>query len=89
VTNAWQGGFTAAVNVTAGSAAIHSWTVTMTLPSGAAITNLWNGLNTGTSGTVSVANASYNGALGAGQSTSFGFQANGSGTGATVTCRAT
>ncbi len=75
--------------MTAGSAPITGWRVTLTLPSGASISNLWNGLNTGTSGAVTVTNASYNGVLGGGQSTSFGFQATGSGTGATVTCTAT
>ena len=57
-------------------------------PSGVAVTNLWNGTATGASGTVPVSNAAYNGALGAGQSTSFGFQASGTGTGTTVTCTA-
>jgi len=87
VVSAWQGGFTANVNVTA-SAAINGWKVTMTLPSGAAIASLWGGVNTGTSGTVTVANASYNGKVSAGQSTSFGFQGTGTGTGATASCAA-
>jgi GT2 family glycosyltransferase len=38
------------------------------------------------SGTVTASNASYNGSLGAGQSTSFGFQANGAPNGITVSC---
>ncbi len=86
--SAWSGGFVATVTVTAGSTAIKAWKVTMTLPSGVAVTNLWNGTATGASGTVPVSNAAYNGALGAGQSTSFGFQASGTGTGTTVTCTA-
>jgi endoglucanase len=88
VTNAWTGGFNATVTVTAGSTAIAGWTVTLTLPSGAAVTSLWNGVNTGTSGAVRVTNASYNGALGSAQSTSFGFQGTGSSTGTTVSCAA-
>jgi endo-1,4-beta-xylanase len=36
-----------------------------------------------------VTNASYNGQLGAGQSTSFGFQANGSASGITASCTPT
>jgi hypothetical protein len=88
VASAWSGGFVANVNVTAGSAPVNGWRVTMNLPGGTAITNLWNGVNTGTSGTVPVANASHNGRLGAGQATSFGFQANGSGSGVTVSCAA-
>ena len=76
------------VTVTAGSAAITGWKVTLNLPSGTAITNLWSGVNTGTTGTVPVVNASYNGAIAAGQSTLFGFQANGPGTGVTASCAA-
>ncbi len=86
VGSSWSGGFVANVAVTAGTAPISGWTVAMTLPGGTSVTNLWGGVNTGTSGTVRVANASYNGSLGAGASTSFGFQASGSGTGVSVTC---
>ncbi|NLT55354.1 MAG: rhamnogalacturonan lyase [Actinomycetales bacterium] len=88
VASSWPGGFVANVNVTAGSSAITGWRVTMTLPSGAAISNIWNGVNSGTSGTVTVTNQNYNGSLGAGQSTSFGFQGTGTGSGATVSCTA-
>ena len=76
------------VDVQAGSAAINGWRVTLTLPSGATITNVWNGVNTGTSGTVQVTNAAYNGSLGAGVTTSFGLQGGGSGTPVTATCAA-
>jgi len=75
VSNSWQGGFNGAVNVTAGSSAINGWTVHLTLPSGVTIQSLWNGTNSGTSGAITVKNASYNGGLGAGASTSFGFTA--------------
>jgi cellulase/cellobiase CelA1 len=89
VANSWDGGFIASVNVTAGSAAITGWRVTLTLPNGTAITNLWGGVNTGTTGTVQVANQSYNGSVGAGQTTNFGFQGSGPGSGVTATCTAT
>ncbi|HEU5355880.1 MAG TPA: cellulose binding domain-containing protein [Actinocrinis sp.] len=82
--NQWQGGFTASVNVTAGTSAIHSWTVTIKLPSGAAVTNAWNASTSG-SGTVKFANVGYNGSVGAGQTTNFGFQGTGTGQGMTVT----
>ena len=75
--------------MTAGGSGVNGWRVSMTLPSGTTITNLWNGVNTGISGIVQVADAGYNGKLAAGQSTSFGFQANGSGTGVTVSCTPT
>ena len=89
VQSQWPGGFVANVNVTAGSSAINGWRVTMTLPSGAAVNNMWNGVNSGTSGTVTVTNQSYNGRLGAGQTTNFGFVGTGTGAGATVSCTAT
>ena len=85
VSSAWNGGFVAAVRVTA-SAAISGWKVTLTLPSGTAVANAWNGVASGTTGTVTVTNASYNGALAAGQGTDFGFQGTGSATGITASC---
>ncbi|MDG4832562.1 cellulose binding domain-containing protein [Solwaraspora sp. WMMD1047] len=86
--NQWNGGFVATVRVTAGSAPVAGWTVTMTLPSGASVTNAWNASRSGSTGTVQFTNVSYNGAIGAGQSTEFGFQGTGSGSGMTPTCSA-
>ncbi|MGW5014818.1 glycoside hydrolase family 6 protein [Micromonospora chalcea] len=86
--NQWNGGFTASVNVTAGSASINGWTVTVALPGGAAITGTWNAQASGTSGTVRFTNVGYNGQVGAGQTTNFGFQGTGTGQGATATCAA-
>ncbi|WFE99653.1 cellulose binding domain-containing protein [Micromonospora sp. WMMD964] len=86
VQDQWNGGFVANVSVTAGTAALTGWRVTLTLPSGAAVTSLWNGVASGSSGTVTVANQSYNGRLAAGQGTSFGFQGTGNGSGTTATC---
>ncbi|MBR7834442.1 glycoside hydrolase family 11 protein [Actinospica durhamensis] len=76
-TSSWTGGFNGQVTVTAGSAAISGWTVKLTLASGQTISSLWNGTNSGTSGAISVANASFNGSLAAGASTSFGYTASG------------
>ena len=84
--SSWPGGFVANITVTAGSSAISGWRVTMTLPSGASVNNLWNGTASGTTGTVTVSNAPYNGQLSAGQSASFGFVGGGTGSGATVSC---
>ncbi|GAA2863697.1 beta-xylanase [Actinoplanes cyaneus] len=79
LTNSWNGGFQGEVTVANnGSAPLSGWTVRLTLAGGQTIANVWNGVNTGTSGTVSVRNADYNGTLGANASTSFGFLANGS-----------
>ncbi|WP_158839500.1 endo-1,4-beta-xylanase [Saccharothrix deserti] len=86
--NSWTGGFTATVKVTAGSSAINGWTVTLTLPSGSTVTNAWNADRSGNSGTIQWRNVSYNGRVAAGQSTEFGFQGNGVGTGMTPTCSA-
>ncbi|MBY8871667.1 glycoside hydrolase family 6 protein [Micromonospora sp. PLK6-60] len=86
--NQWSGGFTASVNVTAGSAAINGWTVTITLPGGTAITGTWNAQASGSSGTVRFTNVGYNGQVAAGQTTNFGFQGTGNGPGATATCAA-
>ena len=81
VSSSWQGGFNAAVTVkNNGSSTLNGWTVHMTLPSGTSIVSLWNGTNTGTSGAVTVKNASFNGSLGGGASTSFGYTGSGSST---------
>ena len=85
VSSAWTGGFVAGVTVTA-SSALSGWKVTLTLPSGTAVSSVWGGTSSGTSGTVSVTNASYNGAVAAGASTTFGLQGTGVGTGVTAAC---
>ncbi|MCW6011272.1 cellulose-binding domain-containing protein, partial [Micromonospora sp. CPCC 205371] len=56
------------------------WQVTWALPAGQSVTQLWNGGYTVASGTVTVTNASWNGALGAGATATFGLT--GSATGA-------
>ncbi|SCL13652.1 endo-1,4-beta-xylanase (glycosyl hydrolase family 10) [Micromonospora nigra] len=86
--NQWNGGFVATVRVTAGSSSINGWVVTVTLPGGANITNTWNATNSGTSGSVTLRNVSYNGRVSAGTSTEFGFQGTGTGPTGTPTCTA-
>ncbi|MBM0260523.1 cellulose binding domain-containing protein, partial [Micromonospora sp. 4G55] len=86
--DSWTGGFVATVRVTAGSSAVSGWTVGLTLPAGAAVTNSWNAQPSGTSGSLTFRNVSYNGQLGAGASTTFGFQGTGVGPSATPTCSA-
>ncbi|WP_326551857.1 GDSL-type esterase/lipase family protein [Micromonospora sp. NBC_01813] len=86
--NQWNGGFVATVRVTAGSAGTNSWTVGMTLPGGATVTNAWNADRSGNSGAVQFRNVSYNGRIAAGQSTEFGFQGTGSGSGIAPSCTA-
>ncbi|MEU1246903.1 endo-1,4-beta-xylanase [Micromonospora arida] len=86
--NSWNGGFVATVKVTAGSAGTSGWNVAVTLASGASVTNTWSATASGSTGTVRFANVDYNGRLGAGQVTEFGFQGTGSGAGITPTCTA-
>ncbi|MFI2710763.1 endo-1,4-beta-xylanase [Micromonospora sp. NPDC018662] len=86
--NSWTGGFVATVKVTAGSGGTRGWTVSVPLPGGASVTNTWSATASGSTGTVRFANVDYNGQLGAGQSTEFGFQGNGSASGLTPTCAA-
>ncbi|GAA5191083.1 glycoside hydrolase family 11 protein [Rugosimonospora acidiphila] len=80
VVSSWTGGFQANVVVAnSGSSTLNGWTVHLPLAGGQSITSLWNGVNSGTSGAVTVKNASYNGTIGAGASTSFGYTGNGDG----------
>ncbi|MFG1653096.1 endo-1,4-beta-xylanase [Micromonospora sp. NPDC049275] len=86
--NSWNGGFVATVKVTAGSTALRGWTVRVTLPSGAAVTNTWSAQASGSSGAVDFRNVDYNGQVGAGASTEFGFQGTGASPSGTPTCTA-
>ncbi|MFC4110899.1 cellulose binding domain-containing protein, partial [Micromonospora zhanjiangensis] len=83
----WQGGFQATVTVTAGSAAISGWTVTWTWANGQTISQSWNATVSTSGSTVTARNVSYNGALGAGASTQFGFLGSVNGTNTTPTLR--
>ena len=76
VQSQWQNGYVVQpVTVTnTGTSPVSGWRVTFTLPSGHAIVGSWNATLSGTSGTITATNMSYNGNLGAGASTSFGFQ---------------
>jgi endo-1,4-beta-xylanase len=73
VTNQWSGGFGANVTVTNLGDAINGWRLTWSFTAGQTITQLWNGSVTQSGAQVTVVNASYNGALGTGANTAFGF----------------
>ncbi|GGO24032.1 chitin-binding protein [Microbispora rosea subsp. aerata] len=89
VTNSWGGGYQGEVTVKAGSSSISGWTVRWTQPSGSTITQVWNGTLSQSGSEISVRNVSYNGSLGAGASTTFGFLADGTSSGTpTLTCSA-
>jgi hypothetical protein len=89
VTSSWQGGFQATVTVTAGAAPVAGWAATWTLPAGTSVNQAWNGALSVTGSSVTVRNASYNGSLGAGASTSFGYTATGPAGAPAVSCTAT
>jgi endo-1,4-beta-xylanase len=80
VQNSWDGGFVAAVTVTAGSSAISGWTVEVAVQNGTSITSVWNGTRSGSS----ISNVTWNGSLKAGGSTEFGLQGTGPSSGVAV-----
>jgi hypothetical protein len=71
-----------------GTAPIAGWQVTWALPAGQSVTQLWNGGYTVASGTVTVTNANWNGALAAGATATFGLtgSATAAPTSPTATC---
>ena len=86
-TNSWSGGFQGGVTVKAGSAAISSWTVKFTFPTGQTVTQLWNGALTQSGNSETVKNLSYNGQTPAGGTQTFGFTGAGNAPGAfSLTC---
>ncbi|MEW1958671.1 cellulose binding domain-containing protein [Kineococcus sp. NPDC059986] len=87
--SAWGAGAVQTVTVANGPEARTGWTTVATLPAGQTVTNLWNGTWTQSGRTLTVKNASYNGSLAAGATTTFGYQLSATGstaTPATVTC---
>ncbi|PBC76102.1 endo-1,4-beta-xylanase (glycosyl hydrolase family 10) [Streptomyces sp. TLI_235] len=80
LTQSWNGGFNGQVTVRAGSTAITTWTVTVTVTPPQKVSATWNGSPSwdGT-GNVMTMKPNGNGSLAAGASTSFGFtvQSNG------------
>ncbi|MFD0903916.1 lytic polysaccharide monooxygenase [Actinomadura sediminis] len=74
--SSWNGGFQGEVTVTnTGTLPVNGWTVHFTLAGGATIGSLWSGSHTQTGADVTVTNASWNGSLAPGASTTFGFTA--------------
>lgn len=77
--NSWSGGYQGEVTVTNNTTStLGGWSVGLTLAAGQSITNLWNGQGTGTSGSVTVRNTAWNGAVAAGATLTFGFTVSGS-----------
>jgi hypothetical protein len=86
----WADGFQGEVAVTAGSRPITSWTVTLTFADGQKVSQAWNATLSTSGSTVTARNVSYNGTLGAGAGTTFGFLGSWSGSNSppTLTCSA-
>ena len=83
VTNEWNGGHNANMTVNAGQA-LTGWTVEFDSP--AEIVNIWNAQITSHVGThYVISNMPYNAQVASGQSTTFGYQANGTSAAATPT----
>jgi hypothetical protein len=76
------------VTVTAGTGGLTGWRVSWTFANGQAITQIWGGRNAPSGTTQNVSNETWNGNLGAGASTTFGFLAswNGTNSAPTPTC---
>jgi hypothetical protein len=78
VTSTWNGGYQLAVTVTnTGTGAITGWQSSLSVPSGQQITNSWNATVTQSAQEITATNASYNGALAQGASTTWGVVING------------
>ncbi|NUU16103.1 cellulase family glycosylhydrolase [Cellulomonas humilata] len=90
VSNTWPGGYQAAVTVKAGTAMISSWKTAFALPSGGSVQSGWSGTYTQSGTTVTVSNAAWNGLLGAGGNTTYGFVGGGTAPSSTtaVSCTA-
>jgi hypothetical protein len=79
VTNTWQGGFGAAVDVTNVGDPINGWELRWSFAAGQTVTQLWNGVVSQSGAAVTVTDAGYNAAIVTNGTVSFGF--NGAATG--------
>ncbi|MFV2107660.1 cellulose-binding domain-containing protein [Micromonospora sp. LOL_015] len=73
VASQWPGGFTASVAVTNLGDPVSSWTLTWSYGNGQQITQAWNATVSQSGGQITARNASYNGNIATGATTSFGF----------------
>ena len=81
VTNSWNGGFTGAIRITnKGTVAVSGWAANWKYSGTNRITSTWNATLSGSNPYTAI-NVNYNGSLGVGQTTEFGFQANSNGGG--------
>ncbi|MGI5242398.1 cellulose binding domain-containing protein [Dactylosporangium sp. CA-139066] len=73
VTNQWQGGFGANVDITNLGDPVNGWALTWTYASGQAVTQAWNATVTQTGTSVRATDAGHNAAIATGGTVSFGF----------------
>nr|WP_328822193.1 family 43 glycosylhydrolase [Micromonospora rubida] len=73
VVNTWQGGFEGRLTITNGPVPVTGWRVSFTFPSGQTVSQTWNGTYSQQGNQVTVTNASYNGQLAAGATTTVGY----------------
>ncbi len=73
VTSQWPGGFGANVTITNLGSPVTGWTLSWAFAAGQSVQQLWNGSYTQSGANVTVTNAPYNGSLGTGAGTTFGF----------------
>jgi hypothetical protein len=82
VTNDWSTGFQGSIDITNDGAAVSSWTLGFTFPGNQRVSSGWNGTWAQSGANATVTNASWNGALGTGNSVTLGFTATYSGSNA-------
>jgi endoglucanase len=73
--NVWSGGFTAEIRITNRGSAVTSWTLTFTVGSTVRLTSGWSGTWSQSGSQITARNATWNGSLATGATTSVGFQA--------------
>ena len=89
IVHPWPGGFQAEVSVAnTGTAPLAGWTVTGALAAGQAVTQSWNAAVTTDGGTLTARNLAYNGSVGRGAATTYGFVGSGPATAPALSCAA-
>ena len=73
ISSQWSGGFGVNVSVKNLGDPVSGWTLTWSFGAGQQVTQAWNAAVTQSGSNVTAKSASYNGSLGTGGSTSFGF----------------
>ncbi|MBO3083404.1 cellulase family glycosylhydrolase [Cellulomonas fengjieae] len=86
VSNTWPGGYQASVTVRAGATMISGWKTALTLPAGGTVQSGWSGTYTQSGTALTVSNAAWNGLLGAGASTTYGWVGAGAPPTSSVSC---